>query len=127
MIRHGLIWCGLVLVGCGGDDGGGDPAKCPTSGGENCFLLPTEAMVAHPAPMMSAAPVLGCGALVPVSSTHAVALSGKVIDYQRPTVGVANAHPDVLDFVDEVCASNDDDGVAQVLEATLAGRSPARD
>lgn len=37
--------------------------------------------------------------------------------------GVANAHPDVLDLVDEVCASNDDDGVAQVLEAALAGSS----
>jgi Cof subfamily protein (haloacid dehalogenase superfamily) len=35
--------------------------------------------------------------------------------------GVANAHPDVLAMVDEVCASNDDDGVAQVLEALLAG------
>jgi Cof subfamily protein (haloacid dehalogenase superfamily) len=35
--------------------------------------------------------------------------------------GVANAHEDVLAMVDEVCASNDDDGVAQVLEALLAG------
>ena len=34
--------------------------------------------------------------------------------------GVANAHSDVLDMVDEVCASNDDDGVAQVLETVLA-------
>ena len=34
--------------------------------------------------------------------------------------GVANAHPEVLDMVDEVCASNDDDGVAHVLEAVLA-------
>jgi hydroxymethylpyrimidine pyrophosphatase-like HAD family hydrolase len=34
--------------------------------------------------------------------------------------GVANAHPDVLGMVEEVCASNDDDGVAQVLEAALA-------
>jgi hydroxymethylpyrimidine pyrophosphatase-like HAD family hydrolase len=34
--------------------------------------------------------------------------------------GVANAHPDVLDVVDQVCASNDDDGVAQVLEELLA-------
>jgi Cof subfamily protein (haloacid dehalogenase superfamily) len=31
-------------------------------------------------------------------------------------VAVANAHPDVLAAVDEVTASNDDDGVAQVLE-----------
>lgn len=31
-------------------------------------------------------------------------------------VAVANAHPEVLAIADEVCASNDDDGVAQVLE-----------
>jgi hypothetical protein len=29
---------------------------------------------------------------------------------------MANAHPDVLAAVDEVTASNDDDGVARVLE-----------
>ncbi|MGV1009381.1 MAG: HAD family hydrolase [Dermatophilaceae bacterium] len=36
---------------------------------------------------------------------------------------VANAHPDVLAAVDTVCASNDDDGVARVLErlVTLSG------
>lgn len=32
------------------------------------------------------------------------------------SVGMANAHPDVLALVDEVTASNDDEGVAQVLE-----------
>ena len=32
---------------------------------------------------------------------------------------VAGAHPDVLATVDRVCASNDDDGVAQVLEQLL--------
>ena len=32
------------------------------------------------------------------------------------SVAVANAHPDVLEAVDEVTASNDDDGVAVVLE-----------
>jgi Cof subfamily protein (haloacid dehalogenase superfamily) len=32
------------------------------------------------------------------------------------SVAVANAHPEVLAAVDEVTASNDDDGVAQVLE-----------
>ena len=31
-------------------------------------------------------------------------------------VAVANAHPAVLAVADEVCASNDDDGVADVLE-----------
>jgi Cof subfamily protein (haloacid dehalogenase superfamily) len=31
-------------------------------------------------------------------------------------VAVANAHPDVIALADEVTASNDDDGVAQVLE-----------
>jgi Cof subfamily protein (haloacid dehalogenase superfamily) len=32
------------------------------------------------------------------------------------SVGMANAHPEVLAAVDEVAPSNDDDGVAQVLE-----------
>ncbi|MEO8557113.1 MAG: HAD-IIB family hydrolase [Actinomycetota bacterium] len=36
---------------------------------------------------------------------------------------VANAHSDVLDVVDEVCASNDDDGVAQVLDEALGAYS----
>ena len=35
------------------------------------------------------------------------------------SVAVANAHPDVLAAVDEVTASNDEDGVAQVLERLL--------
>jgi len=33
---------------------------------------------------------------------------------------VANAHADVLTAADEICASNDDDGVAEVLERLLA-------
>jgi Cof subfamily protein (haloacid dehalogenase superfamily) len=36
-------------------------------------------------------------------------------------VAVANAHPAVLEVADEVTASNDDDGVALVLERLLAG------
>jgi seryl-tRNA synthetase len=34
----------------------------------------------------------------------------------RPSVGMGNAHPDVLAAVDEVTATNDDDGVPKVLE-----------
>ncbi len=36
---------------------------------------------------------------------------------------VVNAHPDVLREADVTCASNDDDGVARVLEPLLTGRS----
>lgn len=36
-------------------------------------------------------------------------------------VAVANAHPDVLAIADEVTASNDEEGVAQVLERLVAG------
>jgi hydroxymethylpyrimidine pyrophosphatase-like HAD family hydrolase len=35
-------------------------------------------------------------------------------------VAVANAHPEVLAVADEVTASNDDDGVAMVVERLLA-------
>jgi len=38
-------------------------------------------------------------------------------------VAVANAHPAVLAVADEVCASNDDDGVADVLERIVRERS----
>jgi hydroxymethylpyrimidine pyrophosphatase-like HAD family hydrolase len=44
-----------------------------------------------------------------------------MLTWAGQSFGVANAHPDVLAMVDEVCASNDDDGVARVLEATIAG------
>jgi Cof subfamily protein (haloacid dehalogenase superfamily) len=37
-------------------------------------------------------------------------------------VAVANAHPDVLAVADEVTSSNDEDGVARVVERVLAGR-----
>jgi Cof subfamily protein (haloacid dehalogenase superfamily) len=40
-------------------------------------------------------------------------------------VAVANAHPDVLAMADEVTASNDDDGVAQIVERLLARSVPA--
>ena len=39
-------------------------------------------------------------------------------------VAVANAHPDVLAVAAEVTASNDDDGVAAVLERLLASSPP---
>jgi hydroxymethylpyrimidine pyrophosphatase-like HAD family hydrolase len=35
-------------------------------------------------------------------------------------VAVANAHPTLLEAADEVTASNDDDGVAIVIERVLA-------
>jgi Cof subfamily protein (haloacid dehalogenase superfamily) len=39
-----------------------------------------------------------------------------MLEWAGHGVAVANAHPDVLAVVDEVTASNDDDGVAQVIE-----------
>lgn len=39
-----------------------------------------------------------------------------MLEWAGHGVAVANAHPEVLAAVDEVTASNDDDGVAQVLE-----------
>jgi hydroxymethylpyrimidine pyrophosphatase-like HAD family hydrolase len=37
-------------------------------------------------------------------------------------VAVANAHSDVIAAADEVTSSNDEDGVARVVERVLAGR-----
>jgi Cof subfamily protein (haloacid dehalogenase superfamily) len=54
-------------------------------------------------------------------STDAVAFGDMpndlpMLDWAGYSVAVANAHPDVIAAVDEVTATNDDDGVAQVLE-----------
>jgi hydroxymethylpyrimidine pyrophosphatase-like HAD family hydrolase len=38
---------------------------------------------------------------------------------------VANAHPDVLAAVDQVIPSNNEDGVAQVIEHLFPGANPA--
>jgi len=40
----------------------------------------------------------------------------EMLEWAGHGVAVANAHPDVLAVVDEVTTSNDDDGVAEVLE-----------
>jgi hypothetical protein len=42
-----------------------------------------------------------------------------MLSWAGHAVAVANAHPDVIAIVDEVTASNDDDGVAAVLERWL--------
>lgn len=42
-----------------------------------------------------------------------------MLEWAGRSVAVANAHPDVLATVDEVTFSNDDDGVASVLERKL--------
>ncbi len=42
-----------------------------------------------------------------------------MIVWAGTSFAVANAHPDVLAAADHVCASNDEDGVAQVLEGLV--------
>ncbi len=48
-----------------------------------------------------------------------------MIEWAGHGVAVANAHPAVLAIADEVCASNDEDGVAVVLERILHSVSKA--
>ena len=43
-----------------------------------------------------------------------------MLQWAGHSVAVANAHPDLLAMVDEVTATNEDDGVAVVLERLLA-------
>lgn len=45
-----------------------------------------------------------------------------MLSWAGHAVAVANAHPDVIDIADEVTASNDDDGVALVIERLLDRR-----
>ncbi len=50
-----------------------------------------------------------------------------MLDWAGHAVAVANAHPDVLAAADEVTASNDDAGVARVLERLFVRVKSARD
>jgi Cof subfamily protein (haloacid dehalogenase superfamily) len=44
-----------------------------------------------------------------------------MLEWAGRSIAPANAHPDVLDAVDEVTASNEDDGVALAIERLLRG------
>jgi Cof subfamily protein (haloacid dehalogenase superfamily) len=80
---------------------------------------------------MSAAGVNKAAALAEVCEERGIAANDVIAfgDYLNDlpmlawaghAVAVANAHPDVLDAADEVTASNDEDGVAAVLERLSA-------
>jgi Cof subfamily protein (haloacid dehalogenase superfamily) len=63
-----------------------------------------------------------------VGATEVVAFGDQLNDLPMLSwagwaVAVANAHPDVIEVADEVTASNDDDGVALVLERLAAGEN----
>jgi hypothetical protein len=47
-----------------------------------------------------------------------------MLEWAGSSVAVANAHPDVLEVADELTASNDEDGVARVLERIWSERDP---
>ena len=48
-----------------------------------------------------------------------------MLEWAGHSVAVANAHPAVLAVVDEVTLSNDDDGVAVVIERLVRSASEA--
>lgn len=47
-----------------------------------------------------------------------------MLEWAGTSIAPANAHPDVLALVDEVTASNDEDGVALAIERLLAPQTP---
>jgi Cof subfamily protein (haloacid dehalogenase superfamily) len=76
---------------------------------------------------ISAAGVSKASALADYAAEHGIAASEVIAFGDMPndlpmlawaghSVAVANAHPEVLEAADEVTVSNDDDGVARVLE-----------
>jgi Cof subfamily protein (haloacid dehalogenase superfamily) len=76
---------------------------------------------------ISAAGVSKASALADYAAEHGIAAAEVIAFGDMPndlpmlawaghSVAVANAHPEVLEAADEVTASNDDDGVARVLE-----------
>jgi hydroxymethylpyrimidine pyrophosphatase-like HAD family hydrolase len=87
----------------------------------------TEALLEISAPGVTKATALaGLAARHGITAEEVVAFGDMpndlpMLDWAGRAVAVANAHPDVLALADEVTASNDDDGVALVLERLATG------
>ncbi|HST66329.1 MAG TPA: Cof-type HAD-IIB family hydrolase [Mycobacteriales bacterium] len=87
----------------------------------------TEALLEISAPGVTKATALaGLAARQGIAAAEVVAFGDMPNDlpmlaWAGRAVAVANAHPDVLALADEVTASNDDDGVALVLERLAGG------
>jgi len=82
---------------------------------------------------ISAYGVTKASALAELAGRHGIGPDGVIAFGDMPNdlamlawagraVAVANAHPDVLAAADEITGSNDEDGVAQVIERLLAER-----
>jgi Cof subfamily protein (haloacid dehalogenase superfamily) len=87
---------------------------------------------------ISASGVTKASALAELADRHGISSSEVVAFGDMPndlamlawagrSVAVANAHPEVLDAASEVTGSNDDDGVAQVVERLVADAQARRD
>jgi Cof subfamily protein (haloacid dehalogenase superfamily) len=82
----------------------------------------TEALLEISAPGVTKATALaGLAARTGIAAEEVVAFGDMpndlpMLEWAGRAVAVANAHPSVLDVADEVTGSNDEDGVAQVLE-----------
>jgi hypothetical protein len=76
MLRAMGVIC--VVAGCS-DDSNPNPT----------FTLPTASLAAYNSMHYMVAPSLGCGPIVPTTSTHAVTINGSVVDYVNSTKGIA--------------------------------------
>jgi hypothetical protein len=91
-----------LIASCGDGETAPDLSKCSTTGGENCFAVPTAAIIArNETPGFGSRPTLGCGPLVPHTVT-ANALEGRVYDYQHGiNTGIPRATLSFYSTVDE--------------------------
>jgi hypothetical protein len=84
-MKEAICVVGLVLLGACGSG----PSVCNRDGGAACFSLPTEAMGTFVQGGSSPPLQIGCGEIVPATSTMPVTLGGHVVDYDsnQPVAG----------------------------------------
>ena len=94
----GVMGVVCAVTGCSDDP--------PNTG----FTLPTAPLVATGSGGAMLAPAIGCGPIVPTTSTHAVTVNGEVIDYLMTTKGIAAT----------IAVYNADDFANPIVTATSA-------
>lgn len=121
---------GIVALGACGDE---QLPVCNRDGGAACFELPSEAIATYRTGGGSPPALIGCGPVLPTSSTMAISLAGNVTDYSsaQPIAGVTLQVFDAGDYANAIATATTDNsgaysmnlasGTPDVLWGMLAG------
>lgn len=122
-MQNTTIMIGILALGACSDGG---PAVCSRDGGAACFELPTRPMRWYVNGGDSGPAVIGCGEIAPVPSAMAVALQGRVTNWDTAVrvAGVTLEVFDAGDYASPIATATTDGNGAYSM--SLASGTPDR-